>query len=150
MNLEERLQKLDSQFGFVNNPEGFNFELSPERIAYRNEALRTHNRDLYANYLAEHYANEMAKELRKFDEILIHIVSMEKEQLLDYVERHGINLLKSDIDYKDPDAIFKPMKVAEEDIEWHVQGNENDLFRATVTVEQALEGKSMIYIITDF
>jgi hypothetical protein len=37
--LEQRIEELNRQFGFRENPEDFNFELNPERIAYKNEAL---------------------------------------------------------------------------------------------------------------
>lgn len=145
--LEQRIEELNRQFGFKENPEDFNFELNPERIAYKNEALRTKNRTLYNTYLAEHYPRELEKELADFDKKANALVLISKDEAEQLFNEQKINLLKSDISYKDPDAIFQLKKVNEEDLNWHLDGHESDLLNGNSTPREALEGKREIWII---
>ncbi|NQD72640.1 hypothetical protein HP439_18090 [Sphingobacterium shayense] len=145
--IEQRIEQLDKQFGFKKNPEDFNFELNPERIAYKNEALRTANRDLYSAYLADRYPNELAHEMTSFDELsskLKHITKDDAKQL--FLDKK-INLLKSDFSYRDQDAIFQMKSVNDEDLNWHLEGHETDLLNVSSTPQEALEGKSNIWLI---
>ncbi len=145
--LEQRIDELNRQFGFREHPEDFNFELNPERIAYKNEALRTKNRDLYTAYLADNYPKQMDKELADFDRISSKLVFMNKDEAESLFENNKINLLKSDISFKDPDAIFQLKKVNDEDLNWHLEGHETDLLNGNSRPSEALEGKSAIWLI---
>jgi len=145
--LEQRIDELNRQFGFREHPEDFNFELNPERIAYKNEALRTKNRDLYTAYLADNYPKQMDKELADFDRISSKLVLMNKDEAESLFENNKINLLKSDISFKDPDAIFQLKKVNDEDLNWHLEGHETDLLNGNSRPSEALEGKSAIWLI---
>lgn len=145
--LEQRIDELNRQFGFREHPEDFNFELNPERIAYKNEALRTKNRDLYTAYLADNYPKQMDKELADFDRISSKLILMNKDEAESLFENNKINLLKSDISFKDPDAIFQLKKVNDEDLNWHLEGHETDLLNGNSRPSEALEGKSAIWLI---
>lgn len=145
--LEQRIDELNRQFGFKENPEDFNFELNPERIAYKNEALRTKNRDLYNEYLADNYPREMEREMRDFDNKANTLVQVSKEEAEQLFADNKINMLKSDISYKDPDAIFQMKKINEEDLNWHLEGHESDLLNGNSRPYEALEGKSEIWLL---
>jgi len=145
--IEQRIEQLNKQFGFKENPEDFNFELNPERIAYRNEALRKYNRELYSQYLADHYPNQLESEMNNFDQSLNSLTEISKEDAKQLFLEKNINLLKSDFSYRDSDAIFKMMTVADEDLGWHLEGNQNDILNVSSTPDQALEGKTSIWLI---
>ncbi len=145
--LEQRIEELNKQFGFREHPEDFNFELNPERIAYKNEALRTKNRDLYASYLADNYPREMDRELADFDTKANKLIQISKDEAEQLFQENKINMLKSDISFKDPEAIFQMKKVNDEDLEWHLEGHETDLLNGNSKPYEALEGKSNIWLL---
>lgn len=145
--LEQRIEELNKQFGFREHPEDFNFELNPERIAYKNEALRTKNRDLYASYLADNYPKEMDRELSDFDTKANKLIQISKDEAEQLFQENKINMLKSDISFKDPDAIFQMKKVNDEDLDWHLEGHETDLLNGNSKPYEALEGKSNIWLL---
>ncbi|WP_313189079.1 hypothetical protein [Sphingobacterium sp.] len=145
--LEQRIEELNRQFGFREHPEDFNFELNPERIAYKNEALRTKNRDLYASYLADNHSREMDRELADFDQKANNLIQVSKDEAEQLFADNKINMLKSDISFKDPDAIFQMKKVNEEDLNWHLEGHETDLLNGNSRPYEALEGKSNIWLL---
>ncbi|UIR57096.1 hypothetical protein LZQ00_04605 [Sphingobacterium sp. SRCM116780] len=147
MTLEERINHYNKSFGFLENPEDFDFNLSPERIIYKNEALRTGNRDLYASYLGSKYPMERPKELADFDNQVGRVAQVDKNEVSKLFEQTGANLLKSDIDFRDQDAVFHTLKVPAEDVSWHLENNEEDLIQVTVTLEQAFQSKTTIYLI---
>lgn len=149
MTLEERIDNLDRQFGFIANPEDFDFNLSPGRIAYRNEALRTKNRDLYTAYLADHFPNEMAAELKRFDEILPKLRRVTKGEAEDIFRERGINLLQADFSAKDEDSIFKMLKVADEDLNWHLEGSDTDLLNNKARPSTVLNNLEHLWLLID-
>ncbi|MGO1245147.1 MAG: hypothetical protein ACTJHT_08425 [Sphingobacterium sp.] len=145
--LEQRLAQLDKQFEFKENPEDFNFELNPERLAYKNEALRTGDRDLYVSYLAERYPNQLGHEMTHFDSIASSLIQISKEDAEQLFLEKKTNLLKSDLSYKDPDAIFQMKNVANEDLNWHLDGHETDILNVNSTPNEALDGKESIWLV---
>lgn len=145
--IEQRIEQLNKKFGFKENPEDFNFELNPERIAYRNEALRTGNRDLYSSYLADHYPNQLAHEMTSFDERANKLIQINKDDAKQLFLDKKINLLTSDFSYRDQDAIFQMKSVNDEDLNWHLEGHETDVLNVNSTPQEALEGKSSIWLI---
>ena len=80
MTLQERIDYFDRQFGFRAHPEDFDFYLSPERIAYKNEALRQKDRNLYVGYLADNFPDEMEQELQSFDELSNRLKQLSKKK----------------------------------------------------------------------
>src|SRR5690606_31300301 len=146
--LEQRIEELNRHFGFREHPEDFNCELNPERIAYKNEALRTKNRDLYASYLADNYPREIDRELADIDSKANSLIQVSKDEAEQLFADNKINMLKSDISYKDPDAIFQMKKVNEEDLNWPPEGRETDLLNRNSRPFEALEGKSNIWLLT--
>ncbi len=145
--IEERIEQLNKQFGFKENPEDFNFELNPERVAYKNEALRNRDRDLYSTYLAEHYPNQLEHEMANFDGMLSDLVQISKDDAKQLFLNNKVNLLKSDFSFRDPDAIFEMKNVNNEDLNWHLDGHQTDILNVNSTPEEALEGKTNIWLI---
>ena len=147
--LQDKISYYNRQFGFIENPEDFNFELSPEPLIYKNEALRSNNRDLYAEFLSSKYPKELEKELAYFDEKVSKLVQIDKEKLMHYMKEKGYNLLKSDLKINDQDTIFQGRKVSEENLQWELEGNTSDLLKVNVTLEEAFENKQWIYFLKD-
>ncbi len=148
MTLQERIDYFDRQFGFRAHPEDFDFYLSPERIAYKNEALRQQDRKLYVGYLADNFPDEMEQELKSFDELSNRLKQLSKEEAEQLFRDKGINLLQSDLSYKDPDAIYKLLKVADEDLNWHLEGSEEDLVNGKVRPNTVLQLHPRIWVLT--
>ncbi|MFD1770844.1 hypothetical protein [Sphingobacterium suaedae] len=115
MTLEERLQLYNKYYGFEENPDHFGFNFDPKRITIRNEALRTRNKELYETYLRERYPEDADVELEKFDEVHANIRKVSGEEAQIFFKRHMINNVQSDINPRDPDAIFTPSIVAGEE-----------------------------------
>lgn len=148
MSLEQKLNNYNNHFNFVENPEDFNFELSPERVVYKNEALRTKNRDLYASYLADKYPNQMERELADYDQKVNSVVQMSKDEVQAYMDEKGYNLLKADLSYSDQDSIFEFKKVSEDNLSWELENNNTDLLHANAQVGDAFfDEKPWIYVI---
>ncbi|MGO1868648.1 MAG: hypothetical protein ACTIJ2_12075 [Sphingobacteriaceae bacterium] len=147
MTLEDRLEKLNRSFGFKENPEDFNFSISPERVVYRNEALRTGNRDLYAGYLADRYPEEMTREMEQYDITAGRLVKLGKEEAIEYFDDNKINLLRSDLHFEDDDAIFSMIIVPQEDISYFLEGHLTDMINGYLTPEESFsKGKSAIFL----
>lgn len=144
--LEQRVEDLNRKFGFRENPEDFNFELNPERIAYKNEALRKKDRNLYAGYLADNYPKQMEKELQDFDTRANKIRYISKDEAEQLFEQNKINLLKSDLHFRDADAIFQLKKVDPSDLNWHLEAHETDLLNGNSRPYEAVDGKEGIWI----
>ena len=148
MSIEERLDFFDRHFDFRNHPEDFNFETNPERVVYRNEALRTGNRSLYLTYLIDHYPEELAREMETFDADLSNLVHISADEARNYLNARGYNTIESDFAYDDDEAVFfNPKSYDNETQSWHIENNAEDLIRVTSTVNQALFNKEFIYLI---
>ncbi|MCA5006832.1 hypothetical protein [Sphingobacterium bovistauri] len=145
--LESRLVEYNKHFGFKENPEEFNFNICPIRRLYKNEALRTGNRDLYARYLAENYPIEMGLELSDFDRKAQNIVKMNKNQVQAYMAEKGYNLLKGDLHFIEQDGIFHGVIVDYENLIWDTARNFEDLINPVVHVGDTFNNKEWIWII---
>ncbi|MCA5006301.1 hypothetical protein [Sphingobacterium bovistauri] len=145
--LESRLEEYNKHFGFKENPEEFNFNISPERMLYKNEALRTCNRDLYVSYLAENYPIEMGLELADFDRKVGKIVKMNKDQVQVYMADKGYNLLKGDLHFTEQDGIYYGVKVDNENVKWDTERNFEDLVNPVGHVGDTFNNKDWIWII---
>ncbi|WP_099369582.1 hypothetical protein [Sphingobacterium sp. 1.A.5] len=127
MPLNERLTRFNEHFHYKEQPELYEFEISPEKIAYRNEALRTGDRELYFKYLSEKYEDKIKKEMESFDLSAKNLVKINKESAENLFDEYQINLLKSDISFLDDDAIYSMYKVNPETIDILLEGYRDDL-----------------------
>lgn len=146
MSLENRIKKY---FKILNEPLVFDFTYNPERIFYKNEALITRDRDLYATYLAEHYPDEMANELADFDSKVDNLVKMDKDQVQAYLDEKGFNGLKGDLNISDPDTIYYGLKENEEYLDRILEENMIDLLHPYARLKDAFFKKAKIWMIKD-
>jgi len=145
--LEMRIGEYNTHFYFLENPEDFNFNLSPVRMIYRNEALRTGNRDLYAGYLSEYYPNEMAAELQDFDEKIGTLVKMDENQVKEYMDENSYNLLQGDLHMSEQDCIFFGVSVDKDNIDLETVNNIDDYINPVARIEDVFLNKEWTWII---
>lgn len=145
--LEMRIGEYNTHFYFLENPEDFNFNLSPVRMIYRNEALRTGNRDLYAGYLSEYYPNEMAAELQDFDKKIGTLVKMDETQVKEYMDENGYNLLQGDLHMSEQDCIFFGVRVDKDNIDLETVNNIDDYINPIARIEDVFLNKEWTWII---
>jgi len=147
MTLEERLKYFDNHFHYNQRPELFAFDISPERIAYRNEALRRGDREIYAKYLAEKYAKQLEKEMESFDLTAKKLVKISKDEASKLFEKYQVNLLKSDISFMDNDAIYSMYKADPESIGFLLESYREELIDGFVPIEEAfINGRQEIFL----
>lgn len=147
MTLTERLNIFENHFKFKEQPELYEFEISPEKIAYRNEALRNGDRDLYLNFLTERYADKLEKEMESFDNVAKNLVKIDRDSARNLFKSYEVNLLKSDISFLEEDAIFSMYKVNPESIEVLIDGYREDLIDVFAPINDVFNnGRSEIYL----
>lgn len=147
MTLKERLTRFNEHFNYKEQPELYEFEISPEKIAYRNEALRTGDRELYFKYLSEKYEDKIKKEMESFDLSAKNLVKINKESAENLFDEYQINLLKSDISFLDDDAIYSMYKVNPETIDILLEGYRDDLIDVFVPPRELFyNGRKEIYL----
>lgn len=147
MTLNERLNRFNEHFNYKEQPELYEFEISPEKIAYRNEALRTGDRELYFKYLSEKYEDKIKKEMESFDLSAKNLVKINKESAESLFDEYQINLLKSDISFLDDDAIYSMYKVNPETIDILLEGYRDDVIDVFVPpCEVFHNGRKEIYL----
>lgn len=147
MTLNERLTRFNEHFNYKEQPELYEFEISPEKIAYRNEALRTGDRELYFKYLSEKYEDKIKKEMESFDLSAKNLVKIDKKAAENIFDEYQINLLKSDISFLDDDAIYSMYKVNPETIDILLEGYRDDVIDGFVPPREVFHnGRKEIYL----
>ena len=147
MTLNERLNRFNEHFNYKEQPELYEFEISPEKIAYRNEALRTGDRELYFKYLSEKYEDKIKKEMESFDLSAKNLVKIDKKAAENIFDEYQINLLKSDISFLDDDAIYSMYKVNPETIDILLEGYRDDVIDGFVPPREVFHnGRKEIYL----
>jgi len=147
MTLNERLTRFNEHFNYKEQPELYEFEISPEKIAYRNEALRTGDRELYFKYLSEKYEDKIKKEMESFDLSAKNLVKIDKKAAENIFDVYQINLLKSDISFLDDDAIYSMYKVNPETIDILLESYRDDVIDGFVPPREVFyNGRKEIYL----
>ncbi len=147
MTLNERLTRFNEHFNYKEQPELYEFEISPEKIAYRNEALRTGDRELYFKYLSEKYEDKIKKEMESFDLSAKNLVKIDKKAAENIFDEYQIKLLKSDISFLDDDAIYSMYKVNPETIDILLEGYRDDVIDGFVPPREVFHnGRKEIYL----
>ena len=147
MTLNERLTRFNEHFNYKEQPELYEFEISPEKIAYRNEALRTGDRELYFKYLSEKYEDKIKKEMESFDLSAKNLVKIDKKAAENIFDEYQINLLKSDISFLDDDAIYSMYKVNPETIDILLESYRDDVIDGFVPPREVFHnGRKEIYL----
>ena len=147
MTLDERLKIFNEYFHYKERPELHEFEISPEKIAYRNEALRSGDRNLYLKYLTEKYADKLEKEMERYDLAAQNLVKVDRDSANELFNSFQVNMLKSDISFLDNDAIYTMYKVSPESIELLLEGYREDLIDVFVPINEVFQnGRKEIYL----
>ncbi|MFD2969613.1 hypothetical protein [Sphingobacterium bambusae] len=114
MELIKRLDKYNLHYGFLEDSKDFSFEVHPERIIIRNDALRTKDRKLYADYLAQKFPDRLEEALSSYDSTAANLFKLTKTEAKAIFKKNGVNLLRSDISMLEQDAIFTAQVVPQE------------------------------------
>lgn len=122
MTLQERLDIYDTYYRFATTKFSFNFD--PRKVAIRNEALRTGNAELYSAFLQEHYPDRLTEEMERFELSRSHLKQLTGQQAAEIFERYGVNNLQADVTWTDPDCIFIPQVLSEDDLSYAVEEEE--------------------------
>lgn len=109
MELQKRIEEYNKRYLFLDHPRNFDFNFSPERLIYRNEALRLVDRKLYEEYLLANYPESVDKEMREFDNVAKNLLMLNNFEAMRYFENNDIDLLQSDIFIYDDDSIVTPV-----------------------------------------
>lgn len=111
LNMDTRIIAYDKHYGFVENPNDFNFEYNPHRLIVKNYALRNNDRKVYETYLNTFFSELAEIELKNFDKEIKYIRQFDNEELATWLASNDIKIVESDISCLDPDAIFKMVYV---------------------------------------
>lgn len=139
MELIKRLDKYNSHYGFLENSTDFSFEIHPERIIIRNDALRTGDRKLYANYLQQKFPEQAATALQSFDNTASRLLKCTKTEAVQLFARYGVNILQSDISTQEKDAIFKALIIPEDELSDQHENTDEKLIHNCVRPEAVLD-----------
>ncbi|TDQ79603.1 hypothetical protein [Sphingobacterium yanglingense] len=144
MTLEERLQYFEKHFEFYKDPDYFRYNYDPEQSACRNEALRTGNRELYLKFIKYKYPGKEIEAMADFDQVELR--SMGREEGLRFFKANKINVLNGDLEYSDPDTIFKMLTVKEADLFFYTEESEIDLINSYNTPEEVFKVLDVITV----
>lgn len=139
MELIERLDKYNLHYGFLENSQDFNFKIHPERIIIRNDALRTNDRELYANYVKKKFPEQAVTALDSFDTTAQRLLRLTKTEATALFTKHGVNILRSDISTEENDAIFKAMVIPEDELPRKAENTKEKLIYNCVRPEVLLD-----------
>lgn len=109
--LVKRLDRYNLHYGFLEDSADFSFEVHPERIIIRNDALRNDDRALYEDYLVRKFPLRAAEALRNFDASVAGLHKLTRTEAVAVFESKQVNLLRSDISARENEAIFTAMIV---------------------------------------
>jgi hypothetical protein len=112
-NMGKRITLYDEYYGFLENPNKFNFDINPHRLIIKNYALRTGDKILYEFYLKEVFPDRAIEELHSFDKDINSIQKMGREELALWLIDNKVKVLQSDINTTDKDAIFRIVPVSD-------------------------------------
>lgn len=115
MNLEGRILNYNEYYEALDNPKPFNFDYSPQRLIFKNYALRNRDKPLYSKFLETFFPDKVEVELLNFDKELLYLKRFDKDELAKWLIDYNVRLLQSDINVTDKDAIFKVATVLPEE-----------------------------------
>ena len=138
MEWKERLWGFNAIYGFYENPQIFNFEFNPERLIVRNLALRTANRQLYKDYLYDKYPFHLKTELEEFDRVADNLLKLTAADAARFFDEKEVNVVCSDLDYREDSAIYTAMQVEENELASFMQNVDRNLVENYVLPEQLI------------
>ncbi|WP_400263261.1 hypothetical protein ACFX5U_09475 [Sphingobacterium sp. SG20118] len=135
INMETRIIKYNTQYGFIENPTAFSFNANPHRLIIRNYALRTKERNIYQRYLKDFHPEHEGEEIRNFDHDLIFIKHLDSHDMGLWLVENEVKILQSDIDFRDKDAIFTVKKIRDESVDIHLIDDDDFILNKVSPVE---------------
>lgn len=139
MEWKERLWGFNRAYGFYVNPQKFNFEFNPERLLLRNLALRTSNWSIYKDFLMDKFPFHVKGELQKFGRVAENLLKLNTFEAARFFARQKVNMLRSDLDYREDTAIFKALHVEEEELATFRDSVDKEWVENHVLPEQLLD-----------
>ncbi|WDF70503.1 hypothetical protein PQ465_09045 [Sphingobacterium oryzagri] len=136
MEWKERLWGYNTVYGFYENPQRFNFEFNAERLIVRNLALRTADRQLYQDFLLDNFPFQAEAELLKFDRVMDNLLKLDSFTAARFFADKAVNMVCSDLDYREETAIFKALSVEESEVETFKKAVDPTLIENHVLPEQ--------------
>lgn len=147
INMETRIIKYNTQYGFIENPTAFNFDVNPHRLIIRNYALRTSDSPIYQRYVKDFYPEREAEEVENFNNDLKHLKQLDSHHMGLWLVEHDVKILQSDIDFRDKDAIFTVKKILDESVDIHLI-DDNDFILNEVSPVELLKIHDAFWINT--
>lgn len=135
INMETRIIKYNTQYGFIENPTAFGFDVNPHRLIVRNYALRNNDKDSYQRYLKDFYPEQQEVELLHFDLDLKSLKHLDSHDMGFWLVEHDVKILQSDIDFRDRDAIFTVKKIGDESVDIHLVNDDDFILNKVSPVE---------------
>ncbi|GHE49215.1 hypothetical protein [Sphingobacterium griseoflavum] len=139
MELIKRLDKYNLHYGFLEDSDDFSFEVHPERVIIRNDALRANDRTLYEGYLKQKFPDRAQEALDSYDATAANLLQLTKTEALSLFQQHAVNLLCSDISMTEQDAIFSTLIVPDERLYLADENPKEKLIHNKVLPEQVLD-----------
>lgn len=147
---EKRLAAYRDRYGDEKKQSKFSYNYSAEQIIYRNEALRTNNKNFYEEYIAKQEDIDKERELKNFESILPRILRLDRASFLAWATDKGIQLVESDIYIFDEDAILKGMRLEEVDNQtFDVESTWNELVHNLHIPEELAKERSHFWVLDE-
>lgn len=147
---EKRLKAYAEKYDFQHKRIIFNYNIDPEQILYRNEALRTGNRDMYVEFLNKSLHVNIHEELKIFDSLAPRVMRLDRSSYLAWITEKGISLVESDIYIFDEDAILRGVRGQEDKIkEFKIEESWNELFHNMHIPEVLAKERSYFWVLDE-
>jgi hypothetical protein len=147
---EKRLASYKEKYGDEKRQSKFSYNQSAEQIIYRNEALRTGQRDLYADYLSTHQDLHETNELNDYDSIAPRVMKLDRPSFLAWATDKGIELVESDIYIFDEDAILKGIRLDDAEMEdFDIESSWDDLVHNLHKPEDLAKERSYFWVLDE-
>lgn len=102
------------------------------KLYLRNVAIRTGNWDLYEATVKEEFPEDAEKEIAEAREAGKRVVQMTKDQLKDWINRNGVNMITSDLYILDEGTILEGSVESEETLKYVLGDGLEDLIECHV------------------
>lgn len=146
LNMDTRIIAYDKHYGFVENPNDFNFEYNPHRLIVKNYALREGDRDVYETYLNTFFPQLVELELKNFDSEIKYIKQLDNKELAVWLASNDVKVVESDISADDPDAIFKMIYVSDSESPSMYVIEEEDFILNRILPSNLIKGPNKTWI----
>ena len=147
---DKRLAAYRDKYGDEKKQSTFSYNYTAEQIVYRNEALRTKNKELYEDYLNKQNDVDREKELKHYESISSRVLKLDRASFLAWATDTGIQLVESDIFIFDEDAILKGIRVEDvDDEDFDVESSWNELVHNIHIPEELAKERAYFWVLDE-